>query len=43
MAEKRRAQLLNYDSEQIILAVQDEGLLTNSLKKLFKLTNDDKC
>ena len=35
--------VLNYDSERIILAAQDEGLLTNGLKKIFKLTNDDKC
>ena len=35
--------VLNFDSERIILAAQDDGLLTNGLKKIFKLTNNDKC
>ena len=35
--------ILNFDSERIILAAQDEGLLTNGLKKIFKLTDDNKC
>jgi len=34
--------VLNYD-ERIILAAQDGGLLTNWLKKIFKLTTNDKC
>lgn len=35
--------VLNFDNERIILAAQDDGLLTNSLKKIMKLTNNDKC
>ena len=35
--------VMNYDNERIILAAQDEGLLTNGLKKIFKLTTNDKC
>ena len=35
--------VLNFDGERIILAAQDDGLLTNGLKKIFKLTNNDKC
>ena len=35
--------VLNFDSERIILAAQDDGLYTNGLKKIFKLTNNDKC
>jgi len=35
--------VLNYDNERIILAAQDEGLLTNGLKKIFKMTTNDKC
>ena len=30
--------VMNYDNERIILAAQDEGLLTNGLKKIFKLS-----
>ena len=32
--------ILNYDRERIILAAQDEVLLTNGLNKISKLTDD---
>ena len=35
--------VLKFDNERIILAAQDEGLLTNGLKKIFKMTDNDKC
>merc|ERR1712030_239173 len=35
--------VLKFDNEIIILTAQDEGLLTNGLKKIFKMTNNDKC
>ena len=35
--------VLNFDGERVILAAQDDGLLTNTLKKIFKLTNNEKC
>ena len=35
--------VLNFDSERIVLAAQDEGLYTNGLKKIFGLTTNDKC
>ena len=35
--------VLKFDGERIILTAQDGGLLTNYLKKLFKMTDNDKC
>ena len=35
--------VLKFDNERIILAAQDSGLLTNGLKKIFKMTTCDKC
>ena len=35
--------VLNYNNEVIILETQDEGLLTNGLKKIFNITANDKC
>ena len=32
-----------YDNERITLAAQDQGLLTNGLKKIFKMSTNDKC
>ena len=35
--------VMNYDNKRIILAAQDEGLVTIGLKKTFKLTANGKC
>ena len=33
--------VMNYDNERIIHAAQDEGILTNGLKTIFKLTTNN--
>ena len=34
---------LGFDGERIILAAQDQGLLTNGFKKMAKISNNDQC
>ena len=34
---------LKYDDERLIIAAQDQGLMTNGFKKMAKMTQDDKC
>ena len=34
---------LHYDQERIIMAAQNQGLLTNAFKKMAGLSNDNKC
>lgn len=34
---------LKFDDERLIIAAQDQGLMTNGFKKMAKLTNDDRC
>ena len=38
-----RKGLLSYDAEKIIVAAQDQGLMTKGFMKMAKLSNDDKC
>ena len=35
--------ILTYNEERLIIAAQDQGIMTNGLKKVCKLTNSDKC
>ncbi len=34
---------LGFDNEKVILAAQDQGLMTNGFKKMSGLSNNDKC
>ena len=34
---------LGYDDERVILAVQDQALMTSGLKKMAGLSQDDQC
>ena len=33
---------MNFENERVILSAQDEGLITNGVKKIFKFTTNDK-
>ena len=35
--------ILNFNEERLMMAAQDQGLMTNGLKKVCGLTADDKC
>ena len=35
--------VLKYDQERLIIAAQDQGLMTRAFMKLAKLTSDDRC
>ena len=34
---------LTFNEERLLVSAQDQGIMTNGLKKVCKLTNDDKC
>ena len=34
---------LGYENEKIILAAQDQGLMTNGFKKMAKISQNDQC
>ena len=34
---------LHFDQERLIMAAQDQGIMTNAFKKMAGLTNDNKC